>query len=291
MTVDGIVLHRDSTDLVALAAQMPGSFPSALPNQGLVGNPDLEQFGHGPGGRITFTSQVGRCANYDIQAVYEGVNDWDASIVFPKQAITPLFYTPGVAATTTTTVTVVTPPTTTTTTTTTGPAFPAGTYSTSAWTPFPEGLQQRRLDYRSNLNSVELNWLPNHNSEWRPLFGARFIRLDDEISDSLNQEVQTPLPFEGANPDVGQFLGVAETDRLNLFHVENNLMGFQVGLLHDTLELSNRFAIEGVVNGGVYYNKIKYSHVNLIRTTQVLADDTATTGFDETRSDDSTALD
>ena len=48
---------------------------------------------HGPGGRITFTSQIARCAGYDVQAVYEGINDWNASIVFPKTAL-PAFVLP-----------------------------------------------------------------------------------------------------------------------------------------------------------------------------------------------------
>jgi hypothetical protein len=67
-------------------------------------------------------------------------------------------------------------------------------------------------------------------------------------------------------------------------------MGFQVGLLHDTMQLNNRLAIEGFVNGGVYYNKIKYSNVMVVKTTQVVADDTATTAFNEARTDDSTIV-
>jgi hypothetical protein len=292
VTADGIVLHRDSTDLMALAMQMPNSFPTALPDQGLNGDPSFEQFDHGPGGRVTFTSQVGNCPCYDVQAVYEGINDWNASIVFPKTAITPVFYTPGVATTTTTTVTVVNPPTTTTTTTTTGPAFPPAPAPIPLQppAPFPEGFQQRSLHYRSDMNSVELNWLPNHDSDWRPTFGVRYIRFDDEIADALNQEVQPPLPFAGVNPAAGQFLGVSDTDRLNLFHVQNNLMGFQVGLLHDTMQLNDRLSIEGFVNGGVYYNRIKYSNVMVVQTTQVVTDDTATTTFDESRTDQSTIL-
>jgi hypothetical protein len=176
--------------------------------------------------------------------------------------------------------------------TTTGPAFPLAPAPIPLQppAPFPEGFEQRSLHYRSNMNSVELNWLPHHDSEWRPIFGARFIRLDDEISDSLNQEVQSPLPFAGVDPVNGQFLAVSETDRLNLFHLENNLMGFQVGLLHDTLQLNRRLSIEGFVNGGVYYNRIKYSNVMVVQTTQVVADDTATTAFDESRIDDSTIV-
>jgi hypothetical protein len=310
VTVDGLVLHRDSTDLVALASAMPASFtgpnvPSGIPN-GV--DPDFEQFGYGPGGRITFTSQVGNCTGYDVQAAYEGINNWNASIVFPKQPLTPIFYTPGIPQTTTTTsstnttVTAVTgtPPNTTTTTTTnntntssTGITYPLNPpLPLQPPAPFPEGFEQRSLHYRSDINSVELNWLPNHDSEWRPIFGARFIRFDDEISDTLNQEVQTPLPFAGGSATLGQFLGVSETDRLNLFHLENNLMGFQVGLLHDTMQVNNRLSIEGFVNGGVYYNQVKYSNVMVVQTTQVLADDTNTlpATANEARTDKSTIV-
>ena len=41
--------------------------------------------------------------------------------------------------------------------------------------------------------------------------------------------------------------------------------------------------IEGFVNGGVYYNRIKYSNVMVVQTTQVVTDDTATITFDESR--------
>ena len=46
-------------------------------------------------------------------------------------------------------------------------------------------------------------------------------------------------------------------------------MGFQVGCFTTRLQLNDRFAIEGFVNGGVYYNKVKYSNVMVVHTTQV----------------------
>jgi hypothetical protein len=153
------------------------------------------------------------------------------------------------------------------------------------------------MHYRSDMNSVELNWLPNHDSEWRPMFGARFIRFDDEISDSLNQERQPPLPGPQSTTGTVTFTDpigpTFETVRLNLFHLENNLMGFQVGLLHDTFELNNRFAIEGFVNGGVYYNQVKYSNAMVVSTTQTFADNTRfteTTGGSNASNSTSTAV-
>jgi hypothetical protein len=285
VTVDGIVMHREGTDLVALAAQMGANDlrgtvedPTAVPLVGL--DPALTNFSYGPGGRIAFTSQVARCSHYDVQAVYEGINDWNASIVFPKTNLDPSFYPPNGATTSTTTTTTTNPPNTTTVTTTTGPIV-------TAPAPFPEGFQQRSLHYRSSLNSGELNFLRDCDPDWRPFCGVRFIRFDDEIGDSLNQEVQPPLPFAGGNPAAGRFLGISATDRLNLFRLDNNLMGFQVGMLHDTIQLNDRFAIEGFVNGGVYYNKVKYSNVMVVQTTQVVGDDTSTTTFNEGRTDHS----
>ncbi len=285
ITVDGIVLHRDSTDLVALAAQMQVNDPTGITN--VVGDPSFEQFDHGPGGRVTFTSQVGNCTCYDVQAVYEGVNDWNASIVFPKQTINnSALPIPAVTGTVTTT--------------TNGVITQTGV-NTEPGGPFPQEFEQRSLQYRSDLNSVELNFLPNHDSEWRPFFGVRYIRFDDEINDFLNQETQPPLagprtdnispgPVPIAAPiTVNDPIGPTyETDRSNLFHIQNNLMGFQVGLLHDTFQLNDRLAFEGVVNGGVYYNRIKYSNVMIVSTTQTFADNTRSTTFDDARTDVST---
>ena len=67
---------------------------------------------------------------YDLQAVYEGVNNWNASIVFPKTDLpNPTFYT--------------------------SPPF----VPVTAPDPFPEGFQQRSLHMYSTLNSGELNFL------------------------------------------------------------------------------------------------------------------------------------
>ncbi len=288
ITVDGMVMHRESTDLNALWTQMMANDltgtvvdPTAMPLVGLT--PELEQFDHGPGGRITFTSQVARCTGYDVQAVYEGINDWNASIVFPKQTfdnvalpIPPLTGTsPG------------------------GMAVPTG-LNTEPGGPFPQEFQQRSLQYRSNLNSGELNFLTNCDPAWRPFFGVRFIRFDDEINDFLNQDTQPPTPgprTDSISPGpvppaapitVNDPIGPTyETDRLNLFHLQNNLMGFQIGLLHDTIQLNERFAFEGFVSGGVYYNKVKYSNVMGVFTTQTYADNTRTVAVDESRTDQS----
>jgi hypothetical protein len=278
VTIDGMVMHREGTDPLALATQMAvndvtGTVDGAVPP--LAMEPALTNFSYAPGGRIAFMSQVGPCSGYDIQAVYEGINDWNASVVFPKIPFTAV---PNGFLNVPPTQFVIQPSPNT---------EPPG--------PFPETFQQRSLHYRSNLNSVELNWLPYHDAEWRPIFGARVIRFDDEIADSLNQEVQAPLPgprTDGAgNTDP---LGpTSETDRLNLFHLDNTLMGFQVGLLHDTIQLTNRLALEGFINGGVYYNQVKYSNVMVVSTTQTFADNTRfndATGINNGRVDNSSIV-
>ena len=61
---------------------------------------------------------------------------------------------------------------------------------------------------------------------------------------------------------------------MNMYHMDNNLMGFQMGMLHDTIRLTDRFAIEGFLNAGVFYNQVKYSNVMGVFTTQTFADNT-----------------
>ena len=106
ITADGMVMSREDTDLAALTAAMPTSFPVGGAS-GIVGSPTPEQFDRGPGGRITFMSQIGRCRGWDMQGAYEGVTEWNASVVYPIQNFDPVFYSPVITTTTTTAVTVV----------------------------------------------------------------------------------------------------------------------------------------------------------------------------------------
>jgi hypothetical protein len=86
---------------------------------------------------------------------------------------------------------------------------------------------------------------------WRPYCGVRYVKFEDEINDFLNQEA--PPPFIG-DP------AVFTTDRINIVDIENNLIGFQIGLRHDLWRPMRRLSLEGFVNAGVYYNRIKYSN-------------------------------
>jgi hypothetical protein len=263
ITVDGIVMSREHTDLLALANQMVANDVN-----GTVSPAGFENFGEGPGGRVSFMSQVGRCVGWDLQAAYEGINNWNASIVFPKTTIdnVPL----------------------------TIPPVP----DTEPPAPFPQEFQQRSLHYRSNYNSGEINFYKYDNSDWRLFCGVRFMRIDDDINDFLNQDTQAPMagprtaiitPVGGTPPPtvvVNDPIGPTfETDRLNLYHMQNNLSGFQIGLLHDTLCLNDRFALEGFVNGGIYYNQAKYSNVMGVFTTQTFADNTRSVAVVDSRVD------
>lgn len=230
VTADGFIMSRDETDLTALSDQMIANDPT-----GTAGDPQLENFDYGPGGRITFTSQVPRCIGYQVQAVYEGIIDWDAAIVYPK----------------------------------TSPVAGAGATST----------QQRSLHYTSDFNSAELNWLTSYNDNWHPFFGVRYIQVADRLNDFLNQE--TPSPLAG-DPPQGPF---TVTDTKNLFDIDNNLMGFQMGILRQSWCITRRWSIEGFASGGVYYNKINYFNKMGTYTTQQIADDTSTATTDESRTD------
>jgi hypothetical protein len=274
ITVDGIVMHREGTDLVALEDQMVANNffmgGQTADGGGTTGIPSADQFGYAAGGRITATSQVSRCAGYDVQAVYEGAQEWNASIVYPKEALAPI--------------NLVIPP----------------NPNTEPAQPFPEGFEQRSLHYTSDLNSAELNFLRNCcclscDNSWRPFCGFRFIRFGDEINDTLNQERQVPLPGpqtgNSGGPDpvnVNDPIGpTSEIDRFNIYHLENNLFGFQIGMFHDTVQFNDRFALEGFANAGVYYNHVKYSNVMGIFTTQNFADNTRSTDTDDTTSSNS----
>ena len=270
VTADGIVMTRDTTNLDALQESMED--PNNFISTGDVGDPTLEQFDRGVGGRVVLMSQVGRCTGWDVQCVYEGVPEWHSSIVYPKQAL-PELMPPFVI-----------------------PPDP----NTEPPPPFPEGFEQRSLHYTSSMHSAELNAVRLLHPSCRSFFGVRYIKFDDEINDTLDQQRQAPLPGPRSDfigpavpPDieVNDPIGPThETDRYNLFDLQNDLIGFQLGLLHDTWRVHRRFAFEGFVSGGVYYNKIKYTNQMGISTTQIFADNTRSEDIDDARVDQSTIV-
>ena len=114
----------------------------------------------------------------------------------------------------------------------------------------------------------------------RPYCGVRYIKFDDEIQDFVNQQAAPPLPAQlpavGVPPLFPPVGPVDTTDWLNLFDIENNLIGFQIGARHDLWRPNRRLAIEGFVNTGVYYNRIKYTNLMGRFTTREFGDNVNT---------------
>lgn len=69
----GLVMFRDDADLAAIIAD--------------VGDPTSveDQFDYAPGARIFATAY--NCHGWGMQVGYEGINDWDASVVFPDSPV------------------------------------------------------------------------------------------------------------------------------------------------------------------------------------------------------------
>ncbi|MEX2091095.1 MAG: hypothetical protein WD971_00385, partial [Pirellulales bacterium] len=213
VTVDGMVMTRDHTDLGALQSTM------AEP-----GTPEVvEQFDRGPGGRVYLTGLMPKSAGYQMFAGYEGIEEWNAAIVYPEQ-----------------------------------PPFP----------PFGTPTNRRSLYYRSSLHSGELNFLRMCDPAWRPYCGVRYIKFDDEIWDQSIDEVVPPT--------VPPFADIEDHDTLNIFDVENNLIGFQGGVKYDIWQFGRRLSLQGFLNGGVYYNKAKWSNQQQEFQVNYLADGTVT---------------
>ncbi|MGI9458050.1 MAG: hypothetical protein ACR2NU_15905 [Aeoliella sp.] len=138
------------------------------------------------------------------------------------------------------------------------------------------GIDQRRtLNYRSSLHTLELNWQGTNDSAWKPYAGVRYFLLDEDIEDRTRSYPTLPL-------EIGESaLAVAS---LNGVEVENNLIGFQLGIRRDLWQVSRKVYIQGFVNAGVYCNLINRSDVVETSTTStdVLVDDPATIDVDET---------
>lgn len=226
VSVDGMTLFRQETNLAAIMAATDVN-SIGLPE----GAPQVfDQFDFGAGGRVFLTGKLPAYAGYRLQAVYEGIEEWNASIVYPK--MTDLDPDDGID-------------------------------------PPPGFSEQRSVHYRSSLHSGELNFITTWRTVWRPYMGIRFVRFDDELNDSINQEVAPPLP--------GPILTtVSATDQLNLFDLENNMIGYQIGLQRDIWKLGRRFSLQGYLNSGVYYNRVKRTNLMSLTTTQYTNDDTTT---------------
>jgi len=89
VTVDGIVMTREGADLTALQDRMPNK-PTVPTGETIL----FEQFDRGPGGRVYLTGLVPRDVGYQVMAGYEGIEEWNAAIVYPEVPTFPPFSSP-----------------------------------------------------------------------------------------------------------------------------------------------------------------------------------------------------
>lgn len=221
VSVDGMTLFRTSANLAAITAQAAfDTNGDPLPPPDNI--PEFSnQFDYGGGARVFATGTLPRCAGYRLQFGYEGVEEWNASVVFPKRTL--------VAADNLT--------------------------------------EQRRVHLVSSMQSAEFNFDRPTCSVWRAYAGIRYLRFNDQLSDLIDQEASDPLPA----PAPGT---VTTVDTQNLFDLNNQLIGFQIGLHRDLWQVCRRFTLQGFANSGVYYNRVKRTNLMAVTTRQVIGYDT-----------------
>ncbi len=97
-------------------------------------------------------------------------------------------------------------------------------------------IGNRDTEFRSNFHTAELNFLPisDSDSNWRLLLGIRYAELDE---DAYIRDVNINVE--------------------NSTHVDNKMIGFQLGARRDLWRWGDRWYLEGLINGGVYRNRIK----------------------------------
>ena len=95
----------------------------------------------------------------------------------------------------------------------------------------PDSSEQRSVYYTSSLHSGELNFMRMCNPVWRPYCGVRYMKFDDEINDH-DQPGSARRRCRARRRSA-----VTETDTFNMFDLENNLIGFQVGSQYDIWQL------------------------------------------------------
>jgi hypothetical protein len=96
---------------------------------------------------------------------------------------------------------------------------------------------ERDVEFRSGFHSGELNIFPRINSPWRLFTGVRYLELSEDL-----------------------FVRNTTTDVENTAHVENKLIGFQVGLRRELWHFTDWAYMEALTNGGIYRNRIIRFH-------------------------------
>lgn len=151
------------------------------------------------------------------------------------------------------------------------PGWNASAYDPEVVPPGPIGVgtvAQRSLEYQSSIHSVEINIQPTTDRVLALYGGSRFIRLAEDVEDSL--DVSGIIPVVSTEPPLDV------TDVLRRASVSNNLIGFQGGVRSNLLNLTERLRLEGFADAGVYCN-LQYRESRLSQTrTFIRRDDPAT---------------
>lgn len=96
----------------------------------------------------------------------------------------------------------------------------------------PDGAQQD-VEYRTGFHSGELNIFPQIYGPWRLFTGVRYFELGEDLW------VRNPT-----------------ADLETSSHVENQMIGFQVGLRRELWQFTEWAYVETLANGGIYNNRI-----------------------------------
>lgn len=137
------------------------------------------------------------------------------------------------------------------------------------------GGATRSFDYQTSLNSIEINFLTQRPSTWKFFAGFRYVELDEDFRDFTANDIAIPAP---ADPPAAPFATVDNGQDLIL---ENRLIGFQLGALRDTWQVSRRFTVEPFANAGIYCNNFKRADITRTVTTVTAGDDLSTPGANE----------
>lgn len=225
ITLDGVMLYREETDLDALAGALGTTLGDVE---------QFENFDHGAGVRLSGGAYWPQCKNYELTMAYIGVEEWNANLVLPVVTNPPVVGPPASVAVD----------------------------------------ERRTLSYKSSLHALEINFQALNQSVWKPYAGIRYFGLDEKVRDETRQYPTVPLAVTEA---------AITTQLIDSAEVDNNLIGFQLGLRRDLWKVARKVYVEGFANAGVYCNLINRidSDTNTTISSEVLDDDPATTDVDE----------
>jgi hypothetical protein len=110
------------------------------------------------------------------------------------------------------------------------------------------GAVTREAEYRSGFHSGELNIFPQIGESLRLFTGARYLELGEDL-----------------------WVRDTPTDVETSAHVENKLVGFQVGVRRELWYLTEWAYVEALLNGGIYNNHVKrFNRTGTIGATSIV---------------------